>query len=203
MSGTSYSLQYTGAQIDGLLQKINNFDANDYFTQEETDDEIWELVDDILGNPSSIPDLFVGQKNNNYALKYQDINDVVHEIFDFANLPFTGREHGHIASNNIGWYTNDSNYTMTGTYDVVGNFCILQATVRLKSGWESIKYSLPITATQSEQATIYFNGVQYTLSVPTSIDNSDNYSVLDIRKFNGTAFSADDLIKFTFTYRIN
>lgn len=201
MSDSSYSLQYTGQQIDTLLQKINDFNIANYFTQNETTDKIYSILDDTLGNSSVVPDLYVAPKNNNYALQYQDSNDTVHEIFDFANLPFAEKEVGNIVSDNIAWYYGNSDWKIEGTYTLIGNLCFLQASARLINGWQNIYYSLPVAAANFSQTILHWEGKEYIIQIPGEIDNNPNYSVLNIRRLDGNLCDSNDTIYFTLIYR--
>lgn len=63
-----------------------------------TSDDVYEILDSTLQGVQNVaPSLYVKRKGDNYALVYEDSEDVLHELFDFSNLPsgtsdYTGLE---------------------------------------------------------------------------------------------------------------
>ena len=56
-----------------------------------TSDDVYNILDHTLqGARNIVPTLYVEPKGNNYALVYEDSEDVKHELFDFSNLPSGG-----------------------------------------------------------------------------------------------------------------
>jgi len=53
-----------------------------------TSDDVYDILDSALQGAQNVtPSLYVKRKGDNYALVYEDSNDVLHELFDFSNLP--------------------------------------------------------------------------------------------------------------------
>ena len=53
-----------------------------------TSDDVYDILDSTLQGAQNVtPSLYVKRKGDNYALVYEDSEDVLHELFDFANLP--------------------------------------------------------------------------------------------------------------------
>lgn len=53
-----------------------------------TADDVYDILDSTLQGAQNVtPSLYVKIKGDNYALVYEDSNDVLHELFDFSNLP--------------------------------------------------------------------------------------------------------------------
>lgn len=53
-----------------------------------TSDDVYDILDSALQGAQNVaPSLYVKRKGDNYALVYEDSEDVLHELFDFANLP--------------------------------------------------------------------------------------------------------------------
>lgn len=189
--------------IQSYLIEYDQLPINDYAIKSEVTDQIYTIVDDIFGNSSSVPDLYVAPKNSNYSLQYQDSNDAIREIFDFTNLPFAEKEVGNIISDNIAWYYENSDWKIEGTYTLIGNLCFLQASARLINGWQNIYYSLPVAAANFSQTILHWGGKEYIIQIPDEIDNNPNYSVLNIRRLDGNLCDSNDTIHFTLIYRRN
>ena len=53
-----------------------------------TSDDVYDILDSALQGAQNVaPSLYVKRKGDNYALVYEDSEDVLHELFDFSNLP--------------------------------------------------------------------------------------------------------------------
>lgn len=53
-----------------------------------TSDDVYDILDSTLQGAQNVaPSLYVMRKGDNYALVYEDSEDVLHELFDFSNLP--------------------------------------------------------------------------------------------------------------------
>lgn len=108
MSANYYSLNFSGEEIDILLNKINTAKtlAGYGITDSYTRDEILNLLDNTLkGDSSTSPSLYIKtNNNNNYSLVYIDSNNTEHELFDFENLNIP---------KTIADLSNDKNYVTT------------------------------------------------------------------------------------------
>lgn len=111
----------------------------------------------------------------------------------YITSPFS--ETGTITTNNAGWY--NAGTTITGTYALMGDMCILRAYADTKSGWGEVHYTLPVAAAQGASTVAYEGGHQYMIST----GEQNNISVCTIRKIGGGNQQGNDTIHFTLIYR--
>lgn len=76
-----------------------------------TSDDVYDILDSTLQGAQNVaPSLYVKRKGDNYALVYEDSDDVLHELFDFSNLP-----------NGTSDYTDLQNKPQINSYTLSGN----------------------------------------------------------------------------------
>ena len=106
-------------------------------------------------------------------------------------------ESGVISENNLAWYKYDSNYTLTGSYELIGDICFLHGYAKLINGWDKVYYSLPVIAAHGSGTITFNNGIKY--SVTTGLIN--NFSVLEIKRVDENPLDTEDIIQFSLIYR--
>lgn len=105
-------------------------------------------------------------------------------------------ESGEIGQN-YAWYTDQSQgYSLTGTYNVSGNYCVLHGTAPLIAGWERVYYSLPVAALASSTTIALCENNAFTVATGTL----NNVSVLEIKQLGSTSMQSGS-IKFTLIYK--
>lgn len=106
-------------------------------------------------------------------------------------------ESGIIAENNLAWHKYNSNYTLTGSYELIGDICFLHGYAKLVNGWDEVYYSLPVVATHGSGTITSNNGIKY--FVTTGL--IDNISVLEIKRVDENLLDTEDIIQFSLTYK--
>lgn len=104
-------------------------------------------------------------------------------------------ESGEITSDNVAWYTNDSNLTITGEYQLIGDYCILTAIADKVDGWKVVYYSLPVACVKGSSTTVCVDTVNYIINTTTL----SNISTLQIQRLDGELMSTADTEYITFT----
>lgn len=105
-------------------------------------------------------------------------------------------ESGTIANDNYAWYAGDTSKRLTGTYQLIGDYCILSGTAHRINGWSKVYYSLPVAANKNAAA-VSVSDVNYTIN--TTVQS--NISVLEINRADRGNMTNSDTIDFVLMYK--
>lgn len=192
MSTTTENLNLT------LPEKTDNFDL-DVFNNN------FRAIDNFAGEGSEIPDNSIelaklsptaraainDKTPTNGSVTWAKLNSSLQNTINAkADI-----ESGTITSDNQAWYSSDPTKKMTGTYQLIGDYCFLSATAQRINGWGTVYYSLPVAAVASGSAAAV-NDTNYTINTATQ----NNISVLEIMRVDRQTMS-DGSLYFTLMYK--
>ena len=91
-----------------------------------------------------------------------------------------------------------SDHTMTGSYQLTGEYCIVTATAKVVAGWQYTFYRLPVVPLSDVMEFIFVGSVQYAIKT----DIHDGHNCVNIYRVDGNYQAQTDLdVPFTITYR--
>ena len=203
--------------ISGKADKattLAGYGITDAYTSQEVDQEIENYAEPLMVEIDSSNKRSLGRqlyrttdtKHFGVSFKVSGENpDPDNNIIEIYSIPqiddlLTNKsniESGIIAANNLAWYKYDSNYTLTGSYELIGDICFLYGSAKLVNGWDKVYYSLPIAAAHKSETITSNNEIKY--SIATGF--IDNTSVLEIKRLDGNLLNTEDIIQFSLTYR--
>ena len=109
-------------------------------------------------------------------------------------------EYGAVNVTHPEYYTDDSNHTMIGTYQVTGNLCTVTAVAKSVNGWSNVSYRLPYEPLSNAQVLVRGIAGQVMYAF-TSVVNDQN--VITLQPSTGGTFSGDFDMYVTITYRMD
>lgn len=181
-----------------LPEKTENFDLGVF-------NDNFQAIDDYAGEGSEIPDgsidlsklsataqAAINDKTPaNGSVTWAKLNSAVQNTINSK----ADVESGTITSDNQAWYSSDTSKKMTGSYQLIGDYCFLSATAQRIDGWGTVYYSLPVAAVASGSAAAV-NDTNYTINTATQ----NNISVLEIMRADRQTMS-DGSLYFTLIYK--
>ena len=186
----------------------------DAYTSQEVDQEIENYAEPFATGIDSSNRRLLGRQlyyttdTKHFGISFKKSGedpDLDNNIIEMYSIPqinnlLTNKsniESGIIAANNLAWYKYDSNYTLTGSYELIGDICFLHGYAKLINDWDAVYYSLPVVATHGSGTITSNNGIKY--SVTTGL--IDNTSVLEIKRVDGNLLNTEDIIQFSLIYK--
>lgn len=143
------------------------------------------------------------------AKLFYNTTQVLNGGIDENNLSNTFYDAGAIQNTNAIWPgTND--YAISGSYEILGQTCTLNISIKIKSGYEEMWYPLPIMpySATNQYSLIYThdsNNVLYLVSVGDQkpSDAPTEYPhLLHVKRVDEKAIAQDDELHLIFSYRI-
>lgn len=134
-----------------------------------------------------------GMPGANDLMEFGVIEDSEIDLSSKADI-----ENGNVSVNAPEYYPDTpSTPMMTGSYQIVGEYCTVTATAKMVASWVYVYYRLPVVPLSDVLVNIITNSTEY--EIKTDVINSIN--CVNIYRKDGQAHASANNVSFTITYK--